>query len=366
LDSRKPLREGFTTGACAAAAAKAAARLLVRGLDRLTAIETMLPNGRQATFALRRCERVGDIATCSVVKDAGDDPDCTNQAELTAQVELAVEPGIVIRGGEGVATVTKPGLGLEVGSWAINPVPHKNITQMVLEELTGSRYGGAAVTISVPGGAEMAKQTINARLGLVGGISILGTTGIVRPYSTAAWLASVEQAINVAAAMGSRSVALTTGGRTEHAAMRLLDDLPEEAFIQMGDFVGAAVRHAATKGLGRAMVVGMIGKLAKIAAGRMQTHARQGEVDLEFLATLAAQCKAPAQLVDEIRAANTARHVGELCREYRFPTLLEAICRHAAQQLTAQVQDRLEIWIYLVDFDGGLLAYYPEVAKGPS
>jgi cobalt-precorrin-5B (C1)-methyltransferase len=355
---KKRLREGFTTGACAAAAAKAAARVLARG-GLLADIETTLPNRRKVTFALARCQRTDDKALCSVIKDAGDDPDCTNHAELVAEVQLKTEPGIELRGGEGVATVTKPGLGLDVGGPAINPVPRKNITEMVLEELAGTPYRGAVVTIHVPGGAEMAKKTINSRLGLLGGISILGTTGIVKPYSTASWKASVVQAIDVAAYRGATAVVLTTGGRTEQAAMKLFGSLPEDNFIQMGDFVGIAVRHAAAKGVPRAIVVGMIGKLAKMAEGLMQTHARQGEVNMEFLADLAAAAGAAEPLQQAIRQANTARHVLELCDQGGFAGLTAIVCQRTTEQLAAYVQNRLEVCTYLVDFDGNLLAQYP-------
>lgn len=358
---RQRLREGFTTGACAAAAAKAAARVLVRKMM-LAEIETTLPNRRKVTFALKRCELSGDKAVCSVVKDAGDDPDCTHLAELTAEVELKSEPGVQLRGGAGVATVTKPGLGLEVGGPAINPVPRKNITEMVLEELAGTPYGGAVVTISVPGGEEMAKKTLNARLGLLGGISILGTTGIVKPYSTASWKASVVQAIDVAAYRGVPAVVLTTGGRTEQAAMKLFAELPEEAFIQMGDFVGVALRRAVTAGVARAIIVGMVGKLAKMAEGQRQTHARQGEVNLDFLAELATRAGADEQLQAAIRAGNTARHALELCQQYGLSGLTAALCRAAAGSLAEFVEGRLEVWVYLIDFDGVLLARWPETA----
>src|SRR4051812_5128844 len=168
---RKGLRTGFTTGACAAAAAKAAARTLIAG-EPLAEIETTLPNRSRVTFRLERCERLGARAICSIIKDAGDDPDCTHGAELVAEVELRSEPGVEIRGGAGVATVTRPGLGLPVGDPAINPVPRRNITEMVEQELAAGEppgpYRGAIVTISVPGGEDMAKQTTNARLGLIG------------------------------------------------------------------------------------------------------------------------------------------------------------------------------------------------------
>ena len=286
MNGKRGTRTGFTTGACAAAAAKAATRVLVRGVA-LDAIETTLPNGQRVTFALQRCERAGDAAVCSVIKDAGDDPDCTHGAELVATVELRAEPGIELRGGEGVAVVTKPGLGLDVGAPAINPVPRRNIGEMVAAELDGSSVRGAVVTLSVPGGVEMAKQTLNARLGLVGGISILGTSGIVKPYSTAAYKASVVQAIDVARNRGLDALVLTTGGKSEAYAMKLYPSLPEEAFIQVGDFIGTGIKHCARRGAGRAVVVGMIGKLSKMANGKMQTHAAGSEVNMELLAGLA-------------------------------------------------------------------------------
>jgi cobalt-precorrin-5B (C1)-methyltransferase len=253
----KGRREGFTTGACAAAAAKAATRVLVRR-ELSAAIESTLPNGRRHTFQLERCELSDEVALCSILKDGGDDPDCTHGAEIVAQVRLAPCVDIVLAGGEGVATVTKPGLGLDVGMPAINPVPRRNITEMVREELGDLPATGALVTISVPGGEEMAKQTINARLGLLGGISILGTSGIVKPYSTAAYRASVVQAIDVARQRGVETLVLTTGGKSEAYAMRLFPELPEEAFLQVGDFIGVGIRHSARRRASRAIVVGMV------------------------------------------------------------------------------------------------------------
>jgi cobalt-precorrin-5B (C1)-methyltransferase len=357
----KGRREGFTTGACAAAAAKAAARVLVQG-RLLNAIETTLPNGQRHTFVLERCERDGEAAICSVVKDAGDDPDCTHGAEIVAEVRLTEAPGIALRGGEGVATVTKPGLGLDVGAPAINPVPRSNITEMVLEEIAKSPARGAIVTISVPGGEEMAKETINARLGLLGGISILGTTGIVKPYSTSAYKASVMQAIDVARERGIETLMLTTGGKSEAYAMRLHPELPEEAFVQVGDFVGVGVSHAARRGARRAIVVGMIGKLSKMADGQTMTHAAGSEVNMELLGSIAQGLGAAPPIVAEIRAANTARHVLELASRVGLGGLADAICERAAQSLARhaarlpeQREAPLELHVVLVDFEGRAL-----------
>ena len=357
---RKGLRTGFTTGACAAAAAKAATRCLVKGVM-LSEIETTLPNRTRVTFALARCERMNRRAICSIIKDAGDDPDCTHGAELTAEVELRAEPGIEIRGGQGVATVTKTGLGLEIGGPAINPVPRRNITEMVGEELAGAPYEGAVVTISVPGGEEMAKKTTNARLGLLGGISILGTTGIVRPYSTAAFKSSVMQEIDVAEAGGLRELVLTTGGKSEQYAMALYPQLPEQAFIQVGDFIGVGIKQCAKRGIARAIIVGMMGKLSKMANGKMQTHAAGSEVDMEFLASLAAELSASDELVAAIRQANTARHVLELCREAGLVGITSVVCKRVVEHCQVHAGGKLAVETCLVDFGGSLLGRYPEV-----
>ena len=357
---RKGLRTGFTTGACAAAAAKAAARCLVNGVM-LTEIETTLPNRSRVTFTLARCESVATRMVCGVIKDAGDDPDCTHGAELIAEVELRTEPGIDIRGGYGVARVTKAGLGLELGGPAINPVPKRNITEMVGEELAGSPYAGAVVTITVPGGEEMAKQTTNARLGLLGGISILGTTGIVRPYSTAAFKASVMQEIDVAAVGGLRDLVLTTGGKSEQYARALYPQLSEQAFIQVGDFIGVGVKQCAKRGIPRVLIAGMMGKLSKMASGKMMTHAAGSEVDMEFLASLAAELTASDALIASIRQANTARHVLELCREAGLVGITSLICKQVAEQCRRHAGGGLIVEVSLVDFGGALLGRYPEV-----
>ena len=361
---RRGLRTGFTTGACAAAAAKAATRLLLRG-GPLSEIETTLPNRTKVTFPLAKCEQKATGAIASVIKDAGDDPDCTHGAEIVAEVSLSAQPGVVVTGGVGVATVTKPGLGLEVGGPAINPVPRRNISEMVVEELAGTAWPGAVVSISVPGGEEMAKKTTNARLGLVGGISILGTSGIVKPFSTAAYRASVVQAIDVARERGLDELVLTTGGKSEAHAMRLHRHLPVEAFVQVGDFIGTGLRHCARRRARRAIVVGMIGKLSKMADGKMMTHAAGSEVNTELLATLAAELGGGTDLCDQIRAANTARHVLELCAARGLTGITTLICRRVVEHGRAHAGGELEVSAFLVDFDGSLLGRYPPGSSEP-
>jgi cobalt-precorrin-5B (C1)-methyltransferase len=358
----KGRREGFTTGACAAAAAKAATRVLVRG-QLFDAIESTLPNGRRHTFALERCELSDQVALCSILKDAGDDPDCTHGAEIVAEVRFAPEKEIVLEGGAGVATVTKPGLGLDVGAPAINAVPRRNITEMVREELVEAPLLGARVTISVPGGEEMAKQTINARLGLLGGISILGTSGIVKPYSTAAYKASVVQAIDVARRRRIDTLVLTTGGKSEAYAMRLYPDLPEEAFIQVGDFVGVGVKHCARRAAPRAIIVGMIGKLSKMADGKTMTHAAGSEVNLDLLSAIARDLDAAPDVVEQIRNANTARHVLELATQSGLDGLASAICARVVSHLERHAAGLapLALQAIMVDFDGRVLGRAPAI-----
>lgn len=355
---RRGLRTGYTTGACATAATKAALSLLLTGVapERVT---IHLPVGEQASFAPLRCERVGegDAALASVVKDAGDDPDVTHGAEICALVSLGgAAPGLTLDGGVGVGRVTKPGLGLEVGAAAINPVPRQMIEGVVREAL-GDRLEreGVRVVISVPDGAERAKKTLNARLGILGGLSILGTTGIVKPYSTASYKASISKAIDVAIACGARdTIALTTGSRSEKFARRYVS-LPEEAYIQMGEFTGYALRDCVAKGVSRAVLVGMIGKLSKIGDGRMQTHVAGAEVDVRRLAELARACGAPDEVAAQVAQANTARHVQEIMQAAQVTGIYDAICERARQASLKYVNGALQVDVLMCDFDGSLL-----------
>src|SRR5262245_57529133 len=262
-------REGFTTGTAAAAAARAACLVLLdRGWP--DTVPVQLPIPRVLDIRINTLEWTGQEASAGVVKDAGDDPDVTHGAEIFATVRRVPEAGIHLRGGLGVGVVTQRGLELPVGSPAINPVPQRMIRQAVAEVLGSDRPDpGVEVTISVPNGAELAKRTFNERLGIVGGISILGTTGIVKAMSTAAWRASVVQAIDVAAANGVAHIVLTTGGRSETFARRLYPELPVMAFVQMGIFTGASLKRAAERKVPRVSLCAMIGKLSKTAAGKM-------------------------------------------------------------------------------------------------
>ena len=345
----RALRTGWTTGTCASAAAKAAAQLLASG-EAPGSVEVGLPSGQRVCFAVERAERLGEAAQAVVVKDAGDDPDVTHGAHLTATVSWCAGTGVQLAGGDGVGTVTKPGLGLEVGGPAINPVPRQMITQAVTEAV-GAR--GVLVVISVPDGERMARKTTNRRLGILGGISILGTTGIVRPFSTASWRASVVQAVGVAGAQGEPTVVLCTGGRTEAGAMAMLPELAEGCFIEVGDFTGAALRAAVERGVPRVVFVGMVGKLSKLAAGVLMTHYTRSTVDTALLAELTGAAGGDAGLVAAVAAANTARHAYELWDAAGLVRAVgDLLCGRVRRVLIAFVGGAIDSDVAMVDFTG--------------
>jgi cobalt-precorrin-5B (C1)-methyltransferase len=351
------LRTGWTTGTCASAAAKAATQWLVEGSPP-DSVEVALPSGRRVAFPVDDVDPAVPHR-CAVVKDAGDDPDVTDGAHLTAAVAWAspaqaqaqaaeVREDIELRAGDGVGTITLPGLGLPVGAPAINPVPRRMITQAV-REVTAAPL---VVTISVPGGEAMAAKTSNDRLGIVGGISILGTTGIVRPFSTASYRASVVQQVDVAGAQGQRHLVLATGSRSDQAAQRLLPELAPVCFVEVGDFTGIALRRAAGAGIERITWVGMAGKIAKLAAGVLMTHYRRSKVDGELLAEVAAVTHAPPAVVEAATATATARHFAEVCLVHDCRAPLAELCRRAARACAAHVDGGLAVEVVMVDFAG--------------
>ncbi len=355
---KKGTRTGFTTGACSAAAARAAAEGLVHGRvpDR---VECLLPNGDVVSFAVIDGRLKDGCAHAVVVKDAGDDPDCTHGARLTADVRMMPEVGEVrLKGGAGVGRVTLPGLGLDVGGAAINPVPRLNIQENVRAAAgTLLEHQGLEVTISVPEGQVMARKTINARLGIVGGISILGTTGIVRPYSTASFRASVIQGIEVASAQGQDTVVLTTGGRTEKFAMRELPHLAPVCFVQMADFLRYALDTVAKEGIRHVVIGGMVGKLTKMAQGETITHAGRAEVNTDLLADLARDSGAPVAVCEDIRRAKTARYAAERMAERGLlEAFHRALARRVVQTLSARYPDRFTLKLLVCDFEGNKIA----------
>lgn len=357
--SGQKLRTGFTTGTCATAAAKAALVSIITK-KRIESIEVLLPKDKRITINVASCRFDNNTARCSVIKDGGDDPDVTHGAEIIADLQITDHSGqIEIDGGIGVGRVTKPGLGLQIGSAAINPTPKKmliqNLTEIGKEIL---QKNGIRVIVSVPKGAEIAPKTDNPRLGIMGGISILGTTGIVVPYSTASFAASIRQSLDVTIAMGDNTVVLTTGGRSEDYARKEIN-LPDHCFVQMGDFSGYTIQQCAKKSIKTAHVAGFVGKLTKIAMGIKQTHVKGSKVDMDFLADLAKDCNANNKTIDEIKKANTARHVQEIIIENKIDGFFVALCKMAYDQMRMHSENKVELKVILFDFDGSILGRYP-------
>ena len=353
------LRKGYTTGTTATAATKGALYALITGKT-INKATVSLPKGGQAILdiAWTKIETDSSSVTSAAIKDGGDDPDVTHGAEICSTVSFNKSAGkINIDGGIGVGRVTKPGLGLEIGKAAINPTPMKMLEQAVQEVLQNKlKDHGVDVIISVPNGKEIAKKTDNPRLGIIGGISILGTTGIVLPYSTASFAASIRQSLDVAIAMNAAdTVVLTTGGRSEDFAKRLFGSLPEHSFIQIGDFAGYSIKQCADKKIRKAIIAGFIGKLTKMAMGVKQTHVAGSHVNMDFMADMAAQCKAPLEVLREIRGANTARHVSEIINKNNIVGYYDLLCNKVHHQMSEYAKRKLEIQVIMFEFDGRVI-----------
>ena len=357
---RRGLRTGYTTGSCAAAASKAAVETLLTGKP-VGEVTIQLPVGRPATFEVHRCDQAPDKVTCSVIKDGGDDPDVTHGAEICATVSLNSDGAAETRlmGGLGVGTVTRPGTGITVGDPAITRVPRRMILESVAQaaKSRGGQEPGFAVEISVTDGEVIAEKTTNSRLGVIGGISILGSTGVVQPYSTAAWRASVHLAIDVAATNGLSHLVLSTGTQSEAFTKRCLD-LPDMAYVEAGIFSGASLKRCVMRKVQRATHAGMVGKLSKMAMGYFVTHVAGNRVDTGFLASLAAECGASAAVQDEIRQASSARHFQEIALSHGLTEVFTLMCRMVCDESRNLLQDDaddLVIDTLCFDFDGALL-----------
>ncbi len=352
-------RYGYTTGACATAALKGALLILFGQIQ--PRIKIKLPVGWEAEFELKSFASNGKEAWASVIKDAGDDPDVTNGAEIKVKVKLIPGTGkIRFQAGEGVGIVTKPGLGIPIGEPAISAVPRRMMERVIAEILgKNKKLWDFIVTISIPEGERLAQNTLNARLGIKGGLSILGTKGIVIPFSTAAYKASIVKAFHVARALGIQEVILTTGGRSEAFCQKIFKDLPEEAFVQVGDFVGFSLRSARRNGFRRITLAMMLAKMAKIAAGLPNTHAKYGNVPLEKLLLWVQQISNLPKDFFTKKEILTARHLLEILKE-KTPHLLqpfaERVCSEAASKALEMAKGSVNIRAILLDFDGELLA----------
>jgi cobalt-precorrin-5B (C1)-methyltransferase len=351
-----PLRRGWTTGACASGAARAAFEALMTGVFP-DPVAVALPRGLRPEFALARQELGENFATVGIVKDAGDDPDVTHGALIVTKVRFAPRgSGVRFRAGAGVGTVTRPGLPLPPGEPAINPAPRAMICANLAE--VGERLGVAVdvdVEISVPGGEKIAERTANGRLGIVGGLSILGTTGVVIPYSCSAWIHSIHRGVDVARASGCPHVAAATG-ETSEAAIRAHYDLPEHALIDMGDFVGGLLKYLRSHPVPRVTIAGGPAKMAKLAQGLLDLHSKRGSVDLLALAAGVVEADGPTGLAESIASANSGLHAFELAAASGFD--LAALIAEGAWATAARALSgaRMELEIVVVGRDGRILA----------
>lgn len=401
----KSLRHGFTTGACAAASAKGSV-LMLRDQQLLREVDILLPRGEMARFPLHGQQFTANSASCFVIKDAGDDPDITNGAEIHATVTLQTSSHpipagrntyqVMIAGGPGIGRVTKPGLAVPVGEWAINPVPRRMIAEVVNEVLSLNcpLFTGHCspfvphVTISIPNGEELARKTLNGRLGIVGGLSILGTTGIVNPVSSRAWTDTIDASIDVAQACHCTTLVLSTGRTSERAAQRFFSQaagsdgdaphgaaaetppapfpvlpasaggpsapLQEEAYIMMGDHVGHALRACLRKDVRTVIIAAQFAKLLKIACGHEQTHVSASKLDLQTLADWLTASPDLARLASRAAHANTAREVFESAAG--DPHLVSLV-RDRAAAFADRIAPGLRVQVFLAGY-GGEMVYF--------
>lgn len=389
-----PLRSGYTTGACAAAAAKGAALMLKHQVS-VREVSLTLPTGNQATFQLHGQNFSPDTATCFVIKDAGDDPDVTNGVEVHGTVSRVRSASagygerIRIEGGKGIGRVTKPGLAVPPGEWAINPVPRRMIKEAVATaifptaESMSKTTDSFHVVIAIPDGEERSKKTLNARLGIIGGLSILGTTGIVRPISAKAWTDTIDAALDVARACECRTVVLSTGRTSEAAAQEhfrpkqnsaqksasLFDEmqptpnvqagqhlppLSEEAYVMMGDHVAYALKASLLRGFREPVIACQFAKLLKIACGHENTHAAASDLDLGRLHTWARDAGLDAAILDTISQANTAREIAVACAFDR--NLMNLLFEHAYQAAAVHAPGSSPQFI-VADYSGNCISY---------
>ena len=339
METPPKLRRGWTTGACATAATAAALEGLWGGAVPETVTIT-LPRGETPSFDVSHAATGPGWAEAGVVKDAGDDPDVTHGLTIVARVQQA-EGGVTFRAGDGVGTVTRPGLPVAVGAPAINPVPRAMMTEAVAG--LARRFGrtpSVEVTISIPGGREVATRTWNPRLGIEGGLSVLGTTGIVRPFSCAAWIASIHRGVDVARADGLTHVAGCTGATSERVVQQM-HGLQDHAMLDMGDFAGGLLKYLKSHPVARVTIGGGIGKMAKLAQGAMDLHSRRSQVDLAVLSDWAGT---------DLTGCNTALEaVG------RVPDLAREVATRAREMAAARVD--AEVDVVVIDRAGRILAH---------
>jgi cobalt-precorrin-5B (C1)-methyltransferase len=355
----RTLRRGWTTGACATAATRAAYEALLTGRFP-DPVSIRLPGGARPSFPLALAEHAADVARAGIVKDAGDDPDVTHGALVIAAAQPGLRgAGLIFRAGPGVGTVTRAGLPLAVGEPAINPGPRRMIAA-ALADFTGETAApDLIVTLSIPGGETLAAKTLNGRLGIVGGLSILGTTGIVIPYSCSSWIHSIHRGIDVARAAGITHIAAATGSTSEAAVARL-HGLPEIALIDMGDFAGGTLKYLRRHPIARLTLAGGFGKLAKLASGHLDLHSSRSRLDIGWLADRLAEAGAPARSIAMARRAEGAGEVLAIAWEEAAPCarrLADLIGAQAREVALATLAGDVTVDVAVFDRNGSMIGH---------
>ena len=354
----KKLKTGLTTGCCATACAVLAATVLLskkkfekNAANKTRLVSVKLPKGKLVQLPVSHAPFGVMGVKASTIKDAGDDPDVTHGARVFVQLTLTPDTGIIFNAATGVGTVTRDGLLLAVGEPAINPVPRKMITEHLLEIAQEHGYqGGFKVAVGVEGGEALALKTMNPRLGIIGGLSVLGTTGIVRPFSCSAYIASIHQGIDVAKANGFNHIAASTGNSSETAIQNIYQ-LPEMALIEMGDFVGAVLKYFKKVSVDKLSICGGFGKLSKLSQGHLDLHSGASSIDFNWLASLAKQQGANADLLEKIVNANTSVQALKFCQECEID-LAKVVCQKALEVAKKIVPGHVQVEVWAVDRKG--------------
>ena len=354
----KPLRSGYTTGACATACTKAALLILVTQ-KKITQTTITLPIGKDATFNFPSCFFSKKKASCTTIKDAGDDPDVTHKAEITATVSLNNSGEIQFKKGEGVGLVTLPGLEIPVGEPAINPVPRKMMETVCKKVLAdyNLEQNGVIIEISVKNGEQLAKRTLNSRLGILGGISILGTTGVVTPFSAASYIASIQQGIDVAIANGHSKLLINSGGRSEKALRKVFSDYQESSCIHYGNWIQETFEKIHDSKEIKEVNMGiMLGKASKLAQGYTNTHSNKTTWNKKFIHQLAIEAGYQKETADKVLALNMAGRLQEIftfdAEEAFFQKLLQKCCEHCTK-----IAPNTTLNMYLINNNNEIIPY---------
>ncbi|WP_417697130.1 cobalt-precorrin-5B (C(1))-methyltransferase [Psychromonas sp.] len=361
-ETEQPLRNGLTTGSCATACCVAAVRALLAN-KQPASVEITLPRGEVVNLDIIDYQSLEKGMRTSTIKDAGDDPDATHGATLFVELRLLPTPGIIFKAAEGVGTVTRDGLVLAIGEPAINPVPRKMMTGHLEHYAQAYQYqGGFEVSVGIVNGEQIATNTMNSRLGIIGGLSILGTTGIVRPYSCAAYIASIHQGIDVARVNGFTHLAASTGIASEHAIKEFYQ-MDEVSLIEMGDFVGAMLKYLRREKIEpksgnrikKLSISAGFGKLTKLANGHLDLNSRQSSIDFEQLATIAKDLGASAELQQQIVTANTTIQVLNMTKQAGLD-IATVVCVEALKFAKTIVHESIEVEVWAVNRKGLFVA----------